>query len=402
MRSMTYALATLSILATAATAFAQQPCTPDLNGDGIVNAEDLTILIADWGVTYPATIETISPDSGPAGGGTLITITGTNLAGTSAVLVGGFPATNMFVLSPTTVTAVTPPGSAGPAVVSVVTPAGTVALPGGFTYEKEQTPWATVLEVAPNPAIVTNAALRAAIVATGLPWRVRDNASNVEMLLVPPGTFNMGCSPSQQGPCVPDENPVHEVTLTAPFYLGRYEVTQAQWQGVMGSNPSNFTGFSDSASRPVERVSWNMVQQFLSATGLRLPTEAEWEYSCRAGTTTAFNNASNTDSTLGTIAWYILNSGSQTHAVGQKAANALGFSDMSGNVWEWCQDWYSSSYYSVSPSTNPPGPASGNLKVFRGGSWLATSSPCRSSYRAAGASATSTQDNGGFRAARSP
>ncbi len=381
---------------------AQQPCTDDLNGDGIVNGADLTMLVANWGATYPATIDSVSPDSGPATGGTTITITGTHLAGTTAVAIGGVPATNLVVVSPTTVTAVTPAGASGSVAVAVTTPAGTTIANGAFTYDKGAVPWATVLEVAPDPTVVTNATLRAAIVASGLPWRVRDNASGIEMLLVPAGSFNMGCSPSQQGPCVPDENPVHAVTLTQPFYLGRYEVTQAQWTAVAGSNPSYFAGFSDSASRPVERISWNMVQSFESATGLRLPTEAEWEFACRAGTTTAFNNGSNVDSTLGNIAWYILNSGNQTHAVGQKQANALGFADMEGNVWEWCEDWYSSTYYSVSPSTNPPGPASGNLKVFRGGSWLATSSPCRSSYRAAGAAPASTQNNGGFRAARTP
>ncbi len=388
--------------AIACPASSQQACTDDLNGDGIVNGADLTMLIANWGATYPATIESVAPDSGPATGGTTITITGAHLAGTTAVTVGGVPATNLVIVSPNTVTAVTPAGASGSVAIAVTTPAGTTVASNAFTYDKGAVPWATVLEAAPDPTIVTNATLRAAIVATGLPWRVRDNASNVEMLLVPPGTFNMGCSPSQQGPCVPDENPVHQVTLTQAFYLGRYEVTQAQWTAIVGTNPSYFTGFADSASRPVERVSWNMLQAFESATGLRLPTEAEWEFACRAGTTTAFNNGSNVDSTLGAIAWYILNSGNQTHAVGQKQANALGFSDMEGNVWEWCEDWYSSTYYSVSPSTDPPGPASGNLKVFRGGSWLGTSSPCRSSYRAAGASPTSVQNNGGFRAARTP
>ncbi|MBM4107186.1 MAG: formylglycine-generating enzyme family protein, partial [Phycisphaerae bacterium] len=207
------------------------------------------------------------------------------------------------------VSARTPAGTIGSRDVSVVTPAGSTTLAGGFTYELIPTPWATVLEVAPDPAVVTNASLRNAIAATGLPWRVRDNASQIEMLLVPPGTFMMGCSPSLQYGCNFDENPVHQVTLTQAYYLGRYEVTQAQWTAVMGSNPSWFQSASAQVPaaqvplRPVERVSWNMIQGFETATGLRLPTEAEWEYACRAGTTTAFNNGSNDDATLGTLAW---------------------------------------------------------------------------------------------------
>ena len=131
----------------------------------------------------------------------------------------------------------------------------------------------------------------------------------------------------------------------------------------MGSNPSNFQGQSDSASRPVEQVSWNTIQGYLSATGMRLPSEAEWEYACRAGTTTAFNNGSSDDATVGTIAWYSSNSGNQTHAVGGKAANALGLYDMSGSVSEWTNDRFGSTYYSVSPSTNPLGPVVGSDRV---------------------------------------
>jgi formylglycine-generating enzyme required for sulfatase activity len=267
--------------------------------------------------------------------------------------------------------------------------------------------WATVLEFAPDPAVVTDANLRNAIIATGLAWRVRDNASQIEMLLVPPGTFNMGCSPSDQWGCDFNESPVHTVTLTCPFYIGRYEVTQAQWQAKMGSNPSFFKNFADSPNRPVETVSWNTIQGFLSATGLRLPTEAEWEYAYRAGTTTAFHsgpgfpNGTNNDLILGNIAWYEGNSGDQTHCVGGKAANALGLHDMSGNVWEWVNDWYSSTYYASSPAVNPPGPASGPYRVLRGGSWANSSGALRSSYRnliTPGFESPST----GFRVARAP
>jgi formylglycine-generating enzyme required for sulfatase activity len=210
---------------------------------------------------------------------------------------------------------------------------------------------------------------------------VRDTATQIEMLLVPAGTFTMGCTASNAYGCNEDENPTHPVTLTQAFYLGRYEVTQGQWVAKMGSNPSYFYDYSDSVSRPVEQVSWNNIQGYLSGTGMRLPSEAEWEYACRAGTTTAFNNGSSDVATVGDIAWYNGNSGNQTHAVGGKAANALGLHDMSGNVYEWVNDWYGSTYYSVSPSTNPTGPVSGTNHVHRGGSWYDCTVCVRSSYR---------------------
>jgi formylglycine-generating enzyme required for sulfatase activity len=197
----------------------------------------------------------------------------------------------------------------------------------------------------PDPAVVTDPALRAAIIATGRPWRIRDTATQVEMLLVPPGTFQMGCiEGSDQFGCTPAEQPVHHVTLPHAFYMSRHELTQAQWMATMGSNPSMFQGQADSASRPVEQVSWNAIQAYLGATGMRLPTEAEWEYACRAGTQTPFHNGSTDDATLGALAWFGSccggNSGERTHAVGGKAANALGFHDMLGNVWEWVTDGY--------------------------------------------------------------
>jgi formylglycine-generating enzyme required for sulfatase activity len=191
--------------------------------------------------------------------------------------------------------------------------------------------------------------------------------------------------------------------------MGRYEVTQAQWQAKMGSNPSEFQGASypDAASRPVEKVTWNTAQPFCTQTGLRLPTEAEWEYAYRAGTITAFHsfpgypNGSNDDALLGNIAWHNLNAGGQTHAVGGKYANALGLHDMSGNVWEWCQDLFSDSYYAVSPSTNPTGPTTGNYRVLRGGDVFYANDPCRSSQRLGGSPNDNLNDFG-FRVARNP
>jgi formylglycine-generating enzyme required for sulfatase activity len=265
--------------------------------------------------------------------------------------------------------------------------------------------WATPIEAEPNPAIVHDAELRKRISATGRPWRVKDTATQIEMLLVPPGTFQMGCWASSSYSCSSGESPVHTVTLTQAYYMGRYEVTQAQWEAKMGSNPSHFVGYSDSPSRPVEKVSWNTIQGFLSATGMRLPTEAEWEYAYRAGTTTAFHSmpgypsGTNTDSLLGTIAWYANNSSNQTHAVGTKAGNGFGLHDMSGNVWEWVKDWYDT--YASGAQTDPVGPVSGSYRVVRGGSWNFVSGHCRASYRYTGSPGLSA--NGlGFRVARTP
>ncbi|MFM7479662.1 MAG: formylglycine-generating enzyme family protein, partial [Planctomycetota bacterium] len=197
------------------------------------------------------------------------------------------------------------------------------------------------------------------------------------------------------------------------FYLGRYEVTQAQWQARMGSNPSYFQGASAEVpqaqvpQRPVEQVSWNTIQGFLSQTGMRLPTEAEWEYAYRAGTTTAFHgytgqlSGTNADSLIGNIAWFYFNSNSQTRPVGGKLGNGFGLHDMSGNVWEWVNDWWGSNYYSTSPSVNPQGPSSGALRVLRGGGWDGFSDDCRASSR--NDDYPSVSDTYvGFRVARTP
>jgi formylglycine-generating enzyme required for sulfatase activity len=274
--------------------------------------------------------------------------------------------------------------------------------------------WATLIEAQPDPAVVTSATLRAAITATGLAWRVKDTATQMEMLLIPPGTFEMGCSASNQYGCASWESPVHTVTLTNAFYLGRYEVTQAQWQARMGSNPSSFQSPSSDVpadqvpNRPVERVSWNMIAGaggFLAQTGMRLPTEAEWEYAYRAGTMTAFHgftgypNGTNNETLVGNIAWYGSNSNSQTRPVGGKAGNGFGLHDMAGNVWEWVSDRFGS--YSSGAQTNPPGPSSGTFRVFRGGSWNYSSYNLRASYRY-DLSPVDSYNFIGCRAARSP
>jgi formylglycine-generating enzyme required for sulfatase activity len=271
-------------------------------------------------------------------------------------------------------------------------------------------PWGVVLEQEPDPLIIAKMEWRERLTATGLPWRVLDKASGIEMLLIPPGTFTMGCSPSNLYGCFGGEYPVHEVTLTKPFYLGRYEVTQSQWTAVMGTNPSWFHGASAEvpasqvAKRPVERVSWNMIQGFEAATGLRLPTEAEWEYACRAGTQTAFNlppDGTNDDWLVGQLAWIGINSASQTRPVGQKQPNHLGLHDMHGNVNEFVEDWYASDYYAQSPAADPGGPTGGSFRVFRGGHWEFGFSFARSSNRSSTFQHLASYFIG-FRAARTP
>ena len=349
----------------------------------------------------------MSPSQSSSFGVTPITITGASLTGATSVTVGGVAATSVVVVSSTSVTAVTPAGTVGAQSVAVTTPSGTASATDAFTYVVP-TGWYTVIEQNVNAAVVTDATLRNAITASGLPWRVRDNGTNIEMLLVPAGTFRMGCSASTQYGCDnSNEIPTHQVTLTQAFYIGRYEVTQAQWTAKMGSNPSYFSGYSDSPSRPVEQVSWNMIAStggFMSVTGLRLPTEAEWEYAYRAGTTTAFHSypaqptGFNNDILLGNIAWYYSNSGNQTHAVGGKLANGLGLHDMAGNVFEWCQDWYGP--YSSGSVTNPTGPTTGTVPLLRGGSCGDPFYYCRASQR--GSAAGTLGRYFGFRVARNP
>ena len=210
------------------------------------------------------------------------------------------------------------------------------------------------------------------------------NSLGMEFVLIPSGEFMMG-SPDDEEGRFGNEGRVHKVRITKPFFLGAYEVTQAQWQAVMGNNPSDFRG----NDRPVEEVSWNDCQEFVSKLcakegaarkSYRLPTEAEWEYACRAGSRTRFYGGDD-DSDLGKIGWYGGNSGGETHDVGQKAPNAFGLYDMSGNVWEWCQDWFDSGYYGKSSRADPKGPGSAGYRVLRGGSWVNNSRDCRSAVR---------------------
>ncbi|OFZ78482.1 MAG: hypothetical protein A2583_10830, partial [Bdellovibrionales bacterium RIFOXYD1_FULL_53_11] len=190
----------------------------------------------------------------------------------------------------------------------------------------------------------------------------------MKFVYIAPGTFMMGSPSSEAGRFNNEDH--HKVTITKGFELQTTEVTQAQWEAVMGVNPSNFKG----ADRPVEKVSWNDAQAFIEKLNAqndgyryRLPTEAEWEYAARAGTKTAYSFGDNA-SLLGEYAWYDGNSGNETHAVASKKPNAWGLYDMHGNVWELVEDYYTASL-GTSSVTDPKGPSSGDYRVIRGGSW---------------------------------
>jgi len=217
---------------------------------------------------------------------------------------------------------------------------------------------------------------------------------NLEMVLIPAGSFMRGNE---------DAKPVHNVSITKPFYLGKYEVTQEQWEAVMGSNPSNSKG----AKNPVEQVSWDDCQAFLVKLNAKaggqggkfvLPTEAQWEYACRAGSTGKFCFGDD-EKQLGEYAWYGKNLGDKTPAVGGKKPNAFGLHDMHGNVWEWCQDW--SGAYGAEAVEDPSGPTGGSLRVDRGGSWIFVGRFCQSGCRAGVAPGNRLRDLG-LRVARVP
>ena len=207
--------------------------------------------------------------------------------------------------------------------------------------------------------------------------RVREVSKAMEFVRIPAGEFRMGSTSSDAREW---EQPVTRVRISRGFWLGKYEVTQSEWQGVMGTNPSKFSGCGQC---PVEWGSWEDVQEFIRRLNAvdgsgtyRLPTEAEWEYAARAGTTG--DRYGNVDA----IAWYGGNNGERTHPVGQKAANAWGLHDMLGNVFEWVEDWYGG--YPGGSVTDPRGPVSGEYRVLRGGGWGSSARFCRSSWRGYG------------------
>ena len=204
---------------------------------------------------------------------------------------------------------------------------------------------------------------------------------NLDMVAVKGGAFQMGSSNSDE-----DERPIHRITVS-DFYIGKFEVTQAQWQAIMGNNLS-CKNRGSCPDCPIECISWIDVQEYIiklnKKTGktYRLPTEAEWEYAAGGGNAdrnkwAGFDNIESIDS----FAWYYLNSNSTSHSIGQKQPNQLGLYDLSGNIYEWCSDWYSDSYYNNSPDTNPGGASFGSKRVIRGGSWGRSSSRCRVANR---------------------
>ncbi len=274
-----------------------------------------------------------------------------------------------------------------------------------------------VIDTSPSASSWVEKGSSIGLVVSGFPENYR-NSVGALMVMIKSGTFSMG-SPSSEPDRYDDERQ-HTVRITKPFYMAATEVTQAQWRVVMGGNPSRFSNCGEDC--PVERVSWldavkycnnlsekegltsaykingESVTWTRSADGYRLPTEAEWEYACRAGTTTRFNIGSS-DSDLSRAGWYSGNSSHKTHEVAGKKPNAWGLNDMHGNVWEWCWDWYVKDYPGGSV-TDPVAPAGGSTRVFRGGGWYSLAGYCRSAYRS-GSSPGNSRDYLGFRLVRS-
>ncbi len=228
---------------------------------------------------------------------------------------------------------------------------------------------------------------------TGWAGHIVHEKTGIELVFIPAGDFLMG-SPEDEAGRRENEGPQHRVVISKPFYLGRYEVTQEQWLTLMDTNPSRFRGDDN----PVNQMTWYECQEFLSKAGdgLRLPTEAEWEYACRAGSTTRYHFGDSHE-LLGDYAWYDGNSGGRMHPVGGKKPNAWGLYDMHGNAWEWCADYIAS--YEAAERIDPQGPASGTFRVRRGGSWGTIARLCRSAWRDAFAP-KHTYGHTGFRVAR--
>jgi formylglycine-generating enzyme required for sulfatase activity len=204
------------------------------------------------------------------------------------------------------------------------------------------------------------------------------NSIGMRFQRVPAGSFQMGSTRGQD-----DEQPVHAVTISQDFYLGVFEVTQAQWTQVMDRNPSTFVG----PFRPVETVSWNDVQVFLerlnareNTTRYRLPSEAEWEYAARGGTQTLYSFGDST-ADASAYAWYLANSNRQTITIGQRRSNPFGLHDVHGNVWEWVQDAYDPTYYRRSPGVNPANSARSSARSLRGGGWFTILEDLRTANR---------------------
>jgi formylglycine-generating enzyme required for sulfatase activity len=215
---------------------------------------------------------------------------------------------------------------------------------------------------------------------------IEAGGAKIEMVLIPPGRFWMGSPEDEEGHWN-NEGPRHRVLISKPFYMGKYQVTQRQWQAVMGDNPAYFK--ESGLDAPMEQVSWQDFQEFCAKTGTALPTEAQWEYACRAGTTSPFNlGPTITPERVNYDGNYPYGGASKgiwrkkTVEVGSlDNANGFGLYDMLGNVYEWCGDWYGEYYYGSSPEVDPAGPSTGSYRVERGGGWVSFARCCRSAFR---------------------
>ncbi|MDR2625059.1 MAG: formylglycine-generating enzyme family protein [Zoogloeaceae bacterium] len=232
-------------------------------------------------------------------------------------------------------------------------------------------------DVAPVPGCMTTH-----IPSSALPFPTRKNSIGMEFIEIPAGTFAMGSHETEKARH--DEVPKHCVTISRSFYLGKYEVTQAQWDAVMDNNPSLYKD----PAHPVENVSWEEAQVFIQRLNkkentqkYRLPTEAEWEYAARAGTTSLFSFGENKQAIAHSCLQHAKKAEFVTCPAGDKKPNPWGLYDMHGNVWEWVQDWYDPDYYATSPKNDPRGPETGKLHVLRGGGWHSTLSLIRSAVR---------------------
>ena len=256
------------------------------------------------------------------------------------------------------------------------------ATPDSITSPAAATPDQSTLPAAATPDQSTLPAAATPDSNGHLTVKVPNTPVQFDMVMVKAGSFTMGATREQDKDTNLDEFPTHQVTLTKDFYMGKYEVTQELYEAVMGTNPSHFKG----PNRPVEEVSWDDVQAFcfklsdLTGKTFRLPTEAEWEYAARGGHLASQQQTKYAGSnSIGKVAWYYRIGG--THPVGRKSPNALGLYDMSGNVWEWCSDWYGD--YSKAAQTDPAGPSWGSRHIFRGGGWF-SDAQCRVSARSLG------------------